>query len=212
MLVTALKALGIDGGFCQVKIIHRKQCILPHSAHVYGWVFVFLPPGEDLYISLYGACEELSLHLEPDSILLKKTYISLANVHTVSLANSSDIPLQYKWSTWASQQEEDLCLLKYEDIQLYYPSHFSLFGNSCALSSFWPSTFITLSYLSPLPLSLGIAQHSGRQRRRWRRSSCFFRAILTPRRTIISRCCPETSRNTGARLQRTTCLPSQTTA
>ncbi|XP_053175951.1 hydrocephalus-inducing protein homolog [Scomber japonicus] len=63
--------------------------------------------GEDLYISLYGACEELSIHVEPDSVLLKKTYISLANVHTVSLANSSDIPLQYKWTTWANQQEEE---------------------------------------------------------------------------------------------------------
>lgn len=70
-------------------------------------------PGEDVYISLYGACEELSIHLEPDSILLKKTYISLTNVHKVSLANSSDIPLQYNWTTWASQQEEDLCLLRY---------------------------------------------------------------------------------------------------
>ncbi|XP_042266839.1 hydrocephalus-inducing protein homolog isoform X2 [Thunnus maccoyii] len=68
--------------------------------------------GEDVYISLYGACEELSINLEPDSILLKKTYISLANVHKVSLSNSSDIPLQYNWTIWASQQEEDLCLLR----------------------------------------------------------------------------------------------------
>ncbi|KAM7396206.1 hypothetical protein PAMP_019263 [Pampus punctatissimus] len=68
--------------------------------------------GEDVYVSLYGACEELSIHLEPDSILLQNTYISLANVHKVSLTNSSDIPLQYNWTTWASQQEEDLCLLR----------------------------------------------------------------------------------------------------
>ncbi|KAM7413943.1 hypothetical protein PAMA_018980 [Pampus argenteus] len=71
--------------------------------------------GEDVYISLYGACEELSIHLEPDSILLKNTYISLANVHKVSLTNSSDIPLQYNWTTWASQQEEELCLLREEE-------------------------------------------------------------------------------------------------
>ena len=84
----------------------------PHSAHVYGCFCLFSAQGEDLYISLYGACEELSIHVEPDSVLLKKTYISLANVHTVSLANSSDIPLQYKWTTWANQQEEEsLCLL-----------------------------------------------------------------------------------------------------
>uniref|UniRef100_A0A3B4VD89 HYDIN axonemal central pair apparatus protein n=1 Tax=Seriola dumerili TaxID=41447 RepID=A0A3B4VD89_SERDU len=69
--------------------------------------------GEDVYISLYGACEELNIHLEPDSVLLKKTYISLANVNTVSLTNSSDIPLQYCWSTWPSQEEEELSLLRY---------------------------------------------------------------------------------------------------
>ncbi|XP_071313817.1 hydrocephalus-inducing protein homolog isoform X2 [Trachinotus anak] len=68
--------------------------------------------GEGVYISLYGACEELNIHLEPDSVLLKKTYISLANAHTVSLTNSSDVPLQYCWSVWPSQEEEELSLLR----------------------------------------------------------------------------------------------------
>uniref|UniRef100_A0A3B4XGU3 HYDIN axonemal central pair apparatus protein n=1 Tax=Seriola lalandi dorsalis TaxID=1841481 RepID=A0A3B4XGU3_SERLL len=71
--------------------------------------------GEDVYISLYGACEELNIHLEPDSVLLKKTYISLANVNTVSLTNSSDIPLQYCWSTWPSKEEEELILQREEE-------------------------------------------------------------------------------------------------
>uniref|UniRef100_A0A665UR31 HYDIN/VesB/CFA65-like Ig-like domain-containing protein n=1 Tax=Echeneis naucrates TaxID=173247 RepID=A0A665UR31_ECHNA len=69
--------------------------------------------GEDVHISLYGASEELNICLEPDSILLKKTYISLANAHTVSLTNSSQVPLQYCWSIWPSQEEEDLSLLRF---------------------------------------------------------------------------------------------------
>uniref|UniRef100_A0A3Q3KPP0 HYDIN/VesB/CFA65-like Ig-like domain-containing protein n=1 Tax=Monopterus albus TaxID=43700 RepID=A0A3Q3KPP0_MONAL len=69
--------------------------------------------GEDVYISLYGACEELNIHLKPDSVLLKKTYISLANVHTVSLTNRSEIPLQFCWSAWSSQEDEDLNLSRY---------------------------------------------------------------------------------------------------
>ncbi|XP_029289106.1 hydrocephalus-inducing protein homolog [Cottoperca gobio] len=68
--------------------------------------------GEDVYIHLYGACEELSIHLEPDSVLLKKTYISLANVHTVSLTYRSEIPLKYCWTTWPSLQEEALGFLR----------------------------------------------------------------------------------------------------
>ncbi|XP_045894276.1 hydrocephalus-inducing protein homolog isoform X2 [Micropterus dolomieu] len=68
--------------------------------------------GEDVYIRLYGTCEELNIHLEPDSVLLKKTYISLANLHTVCLTNRGDIPLQYYWTTWPCLREEALNLLK----------------------------------------------------------------------------------------------------
>ncbi|XP_076588631.1 hydrocephalus-inducing protein homolog [Chaetodon auriga] len=68
--------------------------------------------GENVHISLYGACEELNVQLEPDSVQLKKTYISLSTVHTVSLTNRSDIPLQYCWTTWSSLKEEALSLLR----------------------------------------------------------------------------------------------------
>lgn len=77
-------------------------------------------PGEDVYISLYGACEEVNVHLEPDFILLRKTYISLSTVHTVSLTNRSDVPLQYCWTTWPSLQEEALSLLRYVCTKVIY--------------------------------------------------------------------------------------------
>ncbi|XP_027128846.1 hydrocephalus-inducing protein homolog isoform X3 [Larimichthys crocea] len=68
--------------------------------------------GEDVSISLYGACEELNVHLEPDSALLRKTYLSLCTIQRVSLTNRSDIPLRYCWTTWPSLQEEALSLLR----------------------------------------------------------------------------------------------------
>ncbi|XP_073328914.1 hydrocephalus-inducing protein homolog [Pagrus major] len=68
--------------------------------------------GEDVYINLFGACVEVNVHLKQASVLLKNTYISLATVHTVSLTNTSDIPLQYCWTTWRSLQEEALSLLR----------------------------------------------------------------------------------------------------
>ncbi|XP_054864966.1 hydrocephalus-inducing protein homolog [Amphiprion ocellaris] len=68
--------------------------------------------GEDVYISLYGSCEELDIRLVPDSVWLTDTYISLANVHKVSVTNNSDTILQYCWTVSASQQEEDLSLLR----------------------------------------------------------------------------------------------------
>ncbi|XP_034542457.1 hydrocephalus-inducing protein homolog isoform X2 [Notolabrus celidotus] len=68
--------------------------------------------GEDVYIGLYGVCEEVNVHLDPDFVLLQKTYISLASIQTVSLINKSEIPLQYCWTTWPSLQEEALDLLR----------------------------------------------------------------------------------------------------
>uniref|UniRef100_A0A3B5AYV9 HYDIN/VesB/CFA65-like Ig-like domain-containing protein n=1 Tax=Stegastes partitus TaxID=144197 RepID=A0A3B5AYV9_9TELE len=69
--------------------------------------------GEDVYISLYGSCEELDIRLVPDSARLTDTYISMASGHKVSLTNSSNTTLQYCWTVLPSQQQEDQSLLRY---------------------------------------------------------------------------------------------------
>ncbi|XP_008288806.1 hydrocephalus-inducing protein homolog [Stegastes partitus] len=68
--------------------------------------------GEDVYISLYGSCEELDIRLVPDSARLTDTYISMASGHKVSLTNSSNTTLQYCWTVLPSQQQEDQSLLR----------------------------------------------------------------------------------------------------
>uniref|UniRef100_A0A3Q4BV25 HYDIN/VesB/CFA65-like Ig-like domain-containing protein n=1 Tax=Mola mola TaxID=94237 RepID=A0A3Q4BV25_MOLML len=69
--------------------------------------------GEDVCISLFGCCEEVDVHLEPDFLQLKKTYISLSTIQqTVSLINKSNVPLQYCWTTWPSLQEEAMSVLR----------------------------------------------------------------------------------------------------
>lgn len=73
-----------------------------HCVHILCILFC---SGEDVYISLNGVCEELNIHLDLDSVLLKNTYISLDNVHTVSLTNTSEILLHYRWSTWSSPKD-----------------------------------------------------------------------------------------------------------
>ncbi|XP_029378255.1 hydrocephalus-inducing protein homolog [Echeneis naucrates] len=70
--------------------------------------------GEDVHISLYGASEELNICLEPDSILLKKTYISLANAHTVSLTNSSQ-----EGEIWPNTTAQFNIVFKPEEAKLY---------------------------------------------------------------------------------------------
>ncbi|XP_035521672.1 hydrocephalus-inducing protein homolog [Morone saxatilis] len=99
--------LGV-GESMQVTVNFNPMTIGDHSQDL----LLHYHTGEDVYISLYGTCEELNVHLEPDPVLLKKTYISLATAHTVSLTNTSDITLQYCWTTWPSLKEEALSLLR----------------------------------------------------------------------------------------------------
>lgn len=73
-----------------------------------------LCPGEDVHIRLFGSCEEVDVHLEPDLVHLTQTYISLSTVDgTVSLINKHDVPLQYRWTSVSSIQEEPLDLLRF---------------------------------------------------------------------------------------------------
>lgn len=68
-----------------------------------------LCPGEDVYIRLYGSCEEVDVRLEPDLVHLTQTYLSLSTVNrAVSLVNKHNVPLQYCWTTAGSMQEEAL--------------------------------------------------------------------------------------------------------
>ncbi|XP_029009061.1 hydrocephalus-inducing protein homolog isoform X2 [Betta splendens] len=89
------------GESLQVTVEFHPMTIGDHSQDM----LLHYHTGEDVYISLYGVCEELNIYLDPDSVLLKNTYISLANVHTVSIANTSEIPLRYHWSAWSSRKD-----------------------------------------------------------------------------------------------------------
>ncbi|XP_061825847.2 hydrocephalus-inducing protein homolog [Nerophis lumbriciformis] len=107
--------------------------------------------GEDVHITLHGSCEELSLHLIPEYLHLEKTYMSLSNTHTVCLTNTSDITLKYRWTTWASQQEENMdssvlvqCRSDSPGIHRPLPSLLSL-SQGCitvepAVGEIWPNT------------------------------------------------------------------------
>uniref|UniRef100_A0A3P8WZA5 HYDIN/VesB/CFA65-like Ig-like domain-containing protein n=1 Tax=Cynoglossus semilaevis TaxID=244447 RepID=A0A3P8WZA5_CYNSE len=105
----------------QVVVTFNPMNVGDHSQDL----LVHYHTGEDVYVTLFGTCEELDVHLRSDSLMLKSTYISLANVHTVSLTNRSDSVLQYHWSVWPTQEEEDLSLLRYwrfNDLCFYFCS------------------------------------------------------------------------------------------
>lgn len=63
--------------------------------------------GEDVYISLYGAATDVNVRLERNSVLLEKTYISMANQRSVNIVNRSDAIVHYQWKSFATEEEEE---------------------------------------------------------------------------------------------------------
>uniref|UniRef100_A0A3B4AXY3 HYDIN/VesB/CFA65-like Ig-like domain-containing protein n=1 Tax=Periophthalmus magnuspinnatus TaxID=409849 RepID=A0A3B4AXY3_9GOBI len=91
------------GESVQVTVMFSPMTVGDHRQDL----LLYYHTGEVVYISLCGACEELDIQLGSDLVLLDKTYISLSSVHTVTLTNTSDIPLQYFWTTQPSHSEQE---------------------------------------------------------------------------------------------------------
>ena len=64
--------------------------------------------GEDVFISLYGAAQDANVRLDKNSIRIENTYISMANERIVTIQNRSDVIAHYKWTQYATQEEEEL--------------------------------------------------------------------------------------------------------
>lgn len=60
-----------------------------------------------MFVSLYGAAIDMNIRLDKNSLIIEKTYISLANQRTVTIYNRSDIIAHFQWKIFAAQGEED---------------------------------------------------------------------------------------------------------
>ncbi|XP_046889403.1 hydrocephalus-inducing protein homolog [Hypomesus transpacificus] len=63
--------------------------------------------GEDVFLRLYGAAADVSVRLERSSVMVERTFVSLSSQRAVALLNRSDALLHYRWSTFASEEEEE---------------------------------------------------------------------------------------------------------
>ncbi|CAG5135278.1 unnamed protein product, partial [Candidula unifasciata] len=63
--------------------------------------------GEEIFIGLYGAAHEANIRLDKNSIRIENTYISMASQRTVVIMNHSDIIAHFRWSKFATQDDED---------------------------------------------------------------------------------------------------------
>ncbi|KAK3085440.1 hypothetical protein FSP39_003318 [Pinctada imbricata] len=63
--------------------------------------------GEDVLISLYGGAQDANVRLDKNSIRIENTYISMANQRTVIIHNRSDVIAHFRWSQFATAEEEE---------------------------------------------------------------------------------------------------------
>ncbi|KAL3860158.1 hypothetical protein ACJMK2_010318 [Sinanodonta woodiana] len=68
--------------------------------------------GENISITLYGAAQDSNVRLDKNSIRIENTFISMANQRTVTISNRTNVIAHFKWSQFATQEEEDQQKLK----------------------------------------------------------------------------------------------------
>uniref|UniRef100_A0A2K6GI07 HYDIN axonemal central pair apparatus protein n=1 Tax=Propithecus coquereli TaxID=379532 RepID=A0A2K6GI07_PROCO len=91
------------GESMQLEVEFEPQSVGNHSARL----IVCYDTGEKVFVSLYGAAIDMNIRLDKNSLIMEKTYITLANQRTVTIHNRSSIIAHFQWKIFATQEEED---------------------------------------------------------------------------------------------------------
>lgn len=63
--------------------------------------------GEKVHVSLYGAAQDANVRLDKNSVRMENTYLSMASQRTFVIFNRSDFIAHFRWTQFATQEEED---------------------------------------------------------------------------------------------------------
>ncbi|NWV17226.1 HYDIN protein, partial [Origma solitaria] len=85
----------------------------PMMGHYSTSLVVHYDTGEDTHISLHGRAKDLHIRLDRNFVIIKKTYITLANHTTVLIHNYGDITARFQWKAFDTQEEEDELKLRH---------------------------------------------------------------------------------------------------
>ncbi|XP_058135740.1 hydrocephalus-inducing protein homolog isoform X1 [Dasypus novemcinctus] len=91
------------GETMQLEVDFEPQTVGNHSEKL----IVHYDTGEKVFVSLYGAAVDLNIRLDKNSLIIEKTYISLASRRTITIHNRSTIIAHFQWKIFATQEEED---------------------------------------------------------------------------------------------------------
>ncbi|KAM6223795.1 hydrocephalus-inducing protein homolog [Rhynchocyon petersi] len=91
------------GETMQLEVEFEPQTVGSHSERL----IVRYDTGEKVAVSLYGAAKDMNIRLDRNSLIIEKTYISLASQRTVTIHNRSNIIAHFQWKVFANQDEEE---------------------------------------------------------------------------------------------------------
>ncbi|XP_036044752.1 LOW QUALITY PROTEIN: hydrocephalus-inducing protein homolog [Onychomys torridus] len=91
------------GESMQLEVNFEPQSVGNHK----GKLIVTYDTGEMVFVGLYGAAIDVNIRLDKNSVIMEKTYISLANQRTITIHNRSNIIAHFQWKILATQEEED---------------------------------------------------------------------------------------------------------
>uniref|UniRef100_A0A8C8S7Z5 HYDIN n=1 Tax=Pelusios castaneus TaxID=367368 RepID=A0A8C8S7Z5_9SAUR len=98
----SIGTLGV-GETTQLTVEFQPQETGNHSQDL----IVHYDTGEDIHISLYGAATDVNIRLDKNSLMIEKTYITLANQRLVIIHNRSNIIAHFQWKVFVTQEEEE---------------------------------------------------------------------------------------------------------
>ncbi|XP_078068145.1 hydrocephalus-inducing protein-like [Mustelus asterias] len=113
----------------QVTIEFIPQRIGDHNEDL----ILHLDTGEDIFVSLYGAATDINVRLDKNSVMIERTYVTLANQRVVSICNRSDIIVHFQWKAFATPEEEEQQKIRFvSDLMTEEDEEIKQFLKECA--------------------------------------------------------------------------------
>ncbi|KAL5021171.1 hypothetical protein ScPMuIL_000326 [Solemya velum] len=72
-----------------------------------GELVIHYDTGEDVYVHLYGAAQDVNVRLDKNSVWMENTFISMASQKVLVINNRTDVIAHFRWTQFATQEEED---------------------------------------------------------------------------------------------------------
>nr|XP_032813560.1 hydrocephalus-inducing protein homolog isoform X3 [Petromyzon marinus] len=99
----------VIGESMQVTVAFTPQTTGDHSAELW----IHYDTGEDICVDLHGAAVDVNVRLDKNSVVMERTFISMASHRSVLLSNRMDAIAHFQWRPYATAEEEEQQKLRF---------------------------------------------------------------------------------------------------